>query len=117
MGMHPQLWRSYIETTLQKISSEQFQRTAWFEEKNGAFSPEELINQLFNDYLFDEFIEDAENELSPEQKKLAVEFSTQLRQFCRETPVFLDPKKIICDPRWASIRIQASNLLNGLSAV
>jgi hypothetical protein len=54
-------------------------------------SPDELINQLYDDFRFQEFIESKDIALREEQKEVAGSFSRSLLRFCAETPQFPSP--------------------------
>jgi hypothetical protein len=96
---------------LERISDETYQRLAWFHRSQEVSSPDELINQLLDDFSFERFIEGEETGFSHAQKAAARRFHALLMTFCEGTPLMLDPRKIIDDPRWAEIRNEAKELL------
>jgi hypothetical protein len=101
---------------LERISDEDYQRFAWFNKHEAVSSPDELVNQLLDDFAFERFIEDEEIDLLPNQKAAARQFCAMLLAFCKDSPMFLDPHKTIDDPRWADIRNNAKDLVRVLFA-
>lgn len=97
-------WRENIRCTLTRMGDEAYQRAAWFNQHAEVSSPDELINQLYDDYQFDLFIVDAQVGLSSDFRRLCREFSDLLEKFIKETPTVLDPYKVIDDSRWNEIR-------------
>jgi len=74
------------------------ERRAWFNRDYETSSPDELINQLFDDFRFEEFIESGDVDLDAEEKTAARDFSC------------LSPQATIDDPRWIEIRTAARRL-------
>lgn len=114
--IEPALWTANITGVLERIADAQYQKMAWFNCHAEISSPDELINQLFGDYLFESFIESKEAGLSENQQSAARAFSATLKEFCDQTPQILDPREVIEDPRWMRIRRDAASLLNVLKA-
>jgi hypothetical protein len=110
MPLAPHQWRKLIRDTLDRISDEEYQRLAWFNQHTEASSPDELINQLVHDYNFKAFIVSDEIGLTPSQRAVAKGLSEQLSRFCEETPASLDPETTINDRRWDEIRRAAALL-------
>ena len=107
-------WKTNIFGVLERIADESYQRLAWFNRHAEVSSPDELINQLFDDYLFEDFIESQEVDLPRNARDAARAFSVSLSAFCDQTPQILDPREIIDDPRWTRIRQEAQSLLRVL---
>lgn len=99
---------------LQRIADENYQKLAWFNRHEEQSSPDELINQLFGDYMFDDFIDSKDLNISEITRDLSRAFSLSLNRFCKQTPEFLDPQKVLDDPRWHRIREDAQALVKHL---
>jgi hypothetical protein len=111
MSIDPEVWRANIKDVLEQIADEEFQRQAWFNKlENVMSSPVEVVCQLYDDYLFERFVEDDKIGLSSDQRHAAREFAAMLSKFLGETPA-LDPHKLLADPRWATVRDEARTLV------
>jgi hypothetical protein len=104
-------WKEFIKGTLDRISDENYQRLAWFNRHEEQSSPGELINQLYHDNNFEDFIDNDEIGLTSSQREIANGFLEQLLKFCDQAPRFIDPRATIDDPRWDAIRKAARSLM------
>jgi len=107
-------WKSQIREVLSRISDETYQKEAWFNCHHEVSSPDELICQLYDDFLFEEFISSNLVNLSHNQRSAARSFLNHLTEFCDKTPSSLDPYATIRDPRWIRIRREAHELIKEL---
>jgi hypothetical protein len=105
------LWKCQLRAALDRIADENYQRLAWFNRHFESSSPDELICQLYDDHLFEAFIESDSMGLSSDQKREARQFSELMTKFCEATPSNLDARLVINDPRWERIRDEAKRLL------
>lgn len=112
--MDSELWRSQVLAVLERIADEDYQRLAWFNRHREISSPGELICQLYDDHLFDDFVESEGIGLLPDQRREARRFSELMTEFCEATPNKLDAHLVIDDPRWVKIREEARQLLRVL---
>lgn len=96
------------------MSDEEYQRLAWFNKHREVSSPDELINQLYDDYRFEDFIHSPDIGLTSGQAARAKRFLAELSEFCDQTPVHLDPVSTIDDPQWGAIRQAARDLVTKL---
>jgi hypothetical protein len=96
------------------MSDEEYQRLAWFNKHREVSSPDELINQLYGDYRFEDFIDSPDIGLTSDQEASAKRFLAQLSEFSDQTPAHLDPVSTIDDPRWGAIRKAARDLVTKL---
>ena len=110
----PERWKAETKAVLERLADETYQRLAWFNKHQEVSSPDELINQLFDDFSFERFIQDEEIDLSHAQKAAARRFFAMVTRFCEGTPPTLNPETTIDDSRWAEIRNEAKELLRVL---
>jgi hypothetical protein len=104
-------WRAATKAVLERISDEHYQRLAWFNRHEEVSSPDELINQLLDDFSFECFIENEEIALTASQRSVARQFHATLLAFNKASPNLLDPTATIDDPKWVEIRAKAKELL------
>lgn len=69
--------------------------------------PEELINDLYDTYNFDLFIQEFDNTFTETQRAAILLWKKRLDEFCDATPSWLDEKEVLADPRWEAIRESA----------
>jgi hypothetical protein len=98
--MGSELWKSQLRAVLERIADENYPRLSWFNRHSEISSPDELICQLYDDHLFDDFIESESMSPSPDQKREARQFSKLMTEFGEATPDKLDARRVIDDPRW-----------------
>jgi hypothetical protein len=120
MPIPPELWKKYVKNYLERISNRRYQELVWFNRPREEWrfeesSPGELINGLFHDSLFDEFIQAPQFGLTGDQKLCAQSFARSIREFAQGRHGPIDPIKTIDDPHWDEIRNAAKELLARLA--
>jgi len=104
--------KSGILDVILRISDEEYQRDSWFGGGSCVSSPDELINELFDDYGFVEYLNSSA--LTTAQRIIGRELLGKLEAFIAETPEVLDPAVTFSDGRWADIRHTARRLLDAI---
>jgi isocitrate dehydrogenase kinase/phosphatase len=114
MPVNMEAWRKIIEQGTDGIADEELQRRAWFGIGPEESSPEETINQFLGDAAIREFLSRKDaglNELQIESGRHLVDL---IEKFLKEMPQgyrFIDPSKLIDDPRWSEVREAATRFL------
>jgi hypothetical protein len=108
-------WKGYIGGALWRLSSEQYQRLAWFNKHREQTSPEEQICQLLNDYLFDEFL--LAQPLSEQQRSSANRLIAGLKSYGGSSNTPINPYRAIDDPKWSKIRLLAGEAMTDLGSL
>lgn len=94
------------------IADQETQERRWLAPDAYAWErPEELICMLFDDSNFDLFIEEFADEFTDVQRDKAVQLKRLMDHYCAATPTYLDPAKVLIDPRWESIRESAKGFI------
>jgi hypothetical protein len=104
-------WRKTIEQVVDGIADEQLQARAWFGIGPEESSPEEMFNQFLGDAAIEEFLGREDNGLNLVQIEAGWKLVKLMRRLSEQTPnfpEFIDPSKMIDDPRWMEIRETAS---------
>ncbi|MCC5832533.1 MAG: hypothetical protein JJU12_05775 [Chlamydiales bacterium] len=102
--MNPILWKKNILDTVKKISSKSYQKKTWFGSNKFISSPIELYSELFDDYLFEQFLDSDIIELTYEQKELGIKLKEKLNKFSDQIEDFPSPYEVFNDQRWIEIR-------------
>ena len=100
-------WIGNILVAVKAIANREEQEKRWPNPRFPWEQPNELVNSLFNDCLFEEFVQSQRRRFSGEEKTSADDLLCQLRTFLAATPNSLDPIATLSDPRWQSIRESA----------
>ena len=104
-------WKSRIFELVKDISDADYQRRSWFGIGPEVDSPDEMFCALFDDLMFDEFLERHASTLSEAQLRAARRLQREMDEFAASTPGHLEAKAVIDDPRWGKIRDAAKSLL------
>ena len=91
-------WQDNILESIKDISDINFQKEAWFGvNKNIISSPDEMYNTLFDDFEFEEFLNN--NNLSEVQKKIGFQLISEMESINN-----LDYKYLINSKEWNKVR-------------
>jgi hypothetical protein len=106
--MTAERWLSNLLEAAADIADKQHQELRWLAPDAYAWERrEELINVLFDDCVFEGFIEEYSHTFSKEQSRTAFDLRDELNGYSDATPQWLDPAEVLADPRWESIRQKA----------
>lgn len=96
----------------QIISDRERQEHRWLANDALAWeTPNEAIN-ILDDCALNEFIEQFGDSFSPVQAKAAVGFRDEVDRHSRATPEDLEPRRVLADPAWETVRKKASEFIN-----
>jgi hypothetical protein len=118
MTVNISAWRKVVEQGVGGIADEREQRRAWFGIGPEESSPEETINQFFGDAAIREFLERKDSGLTDVQISAGWNLVSLMETLLKDLPKrgkFIDPSKLIDDPRWISIREVAAQFFAMLS--
>jgi len=104
-------WKRHIINVTRAISDEEYQRRTWFGADSEISSPDEMICNVFDDYLLPEFIREHRHRLTESELLSAERFLAAMEQFADSTPKHLDPDTVFRDERWQRIRTLAREML------
>jgi hypothetical protein len=104
-------WIKNIIEGLQLISDRNFQIRAWTGVGPEASSPGELIDDLFNGDLFEDYYEITKNALS-DQEKLLIQRFIALVEGCAVGPGSAEEMMALIDSSdWKNLRVTASQVI------
>ena len=107
----PERWIANLLEAARLISNRDYQERRWLADDALAWeTPDEAINML-DDSVLTGFIEQFGQSFSPAQAKAATEFRDQVNRYCRTTPQHLEPRRVLADPAWKTIRKKASDFI------
>ena len=110
--MTPELWIANLVEAATDIADKQHQEIRWLAPDAYAWErPEELINVLVDDCVFEGFLNEYASTFSEEQRGAAFALRDELNRFCDATPPSLDPVQVLVDQRWESIRQRATTFI------
>ena len=118
MPVNIEAWRKVVEQVVDGIADEEFQRRAWFGFGPEESSPEETINQFLGDAAIREFLSRKDTGLNDLQIESGRYLVSLIEDLLKEMPKgykFIDPSKLVDDPRWRKIRGAAARFLALLS--
>ncbi len=108
------LWRNNIKEAAQDIGSKEFQELAWFGKSDQISSPVEVYCMLFDDFLFDDFLESSDIGLSDEQKYLGNKLRDSLNTYSPPGSTLPPPEQMLDDPEWQKVRNIAREFVDSL---
>jgi isocitrate dehydrogenase kinase/phosphatase len=118
MPVNIEAWRKVVEQGVDGLADEELQRRAWFGIGPEQSSPEETINQFLGDAAIREFLSRKDtglNDLQIESGRTLIKLTEELLKEMPKDRKFIDPSKLIDDPRWKKIREAATRFLALLS--
>ena len=112
--MEFKVWRTRIQESIEKVANEEYQKSTWLGKSDKVSSPEELYCTLFEDFLFEDFLESEQNDLPSEGIIKGRELSNKMSVFFDESVGFHDPQKVLKSAEWKEVRQIAESFLNYL---
>jgi hypothetical protein len=107
--MTPERWIANLLEAATAIADKQHQEIRWLAVDAYAWErPEELMSVLFDDCVFEGFLDEYGSTFTEEQRSTAFELRSEINHYSDSTPPFLDPTEVLADPRWESIRQKAA---------
>ena len=113
--MNADQWRLGVISVVRNLSDRDFQASAWFGKSELISSPEELYCQLFDDFIFDDFIQSTEINLTIQQKQRALALKNRMEETAQHLDIRKDPKEIVDNPLWVEVRAEAKRFLESLT--
>jgi hypothetical protein len=107
--MTPERWLANLFEVSREIADQEKQESRWIASDRYPWeNPGELFCSLFDDCVFELFIEKYADTFSAEQSKAIVSFRESMNRWNESTaPGFADPVKALQDPDWANAQISA----------
>jgi hypothetical protein len=110
--MTPERWIGNLLEAARAIADKENQERRWRAPDRYAWEcPDELINVVFDDCVFDLFLEKYAPTFSEEQRTAAFGFRETLNDLCHATPQALDSAATLVDPRWDQVRHKAAEFV------
>lgn len=109
--MTPEIWKECILDSVSNIADKEFQKKSWFGGTEYVSSPEEVYCQLFDDFIFDDFLDSTDISLTKEQRNSGNILRDKLNEYLKTLDVISDPEEVFNDPIWEDIRNSAQEFL------
>jgi hypothetical protein len=105
--MTPNEWKTSVVGAARRLGDREYQEQTWFGRGQKISSPEELICEIFDDYLFDEFLAASTVTLTDAQYRAGASLKNALEEYSGIISDAPDPRIVIDDPHWEQVRIAA----------
>jgi hypothetical protein len=102
--MNASSWKNAILDVIHRIADKPYQENSWFGIGKQVSSPEELYCELFDDFMYNEFLESDDLSLTYHQRALGMMLRDAMNQYADSTDYLTDPVKVYNDPQWDKIR-------------
>lgn len=112
--MEFKFWKSRVQESVEKVADEDYQRSTWLGKSDKVSSPEEVYCTLFEDFLFEDFLDSEENDLTGEGILKGRELSHKMSAFFNGSSGFRDPRKVLESEEWEGVRQIAKCFLDHL---
>jgi hypothetical protein len=114
MSITPERWLSNLIDAARSIADNERQERRWLAPDAYAWErPEEEINVLMDDSVFEGFLEKFGATFSLAQATTATALCDAVNAFCNPAPDdFLNPAEVLADPRWHDIRQKARSFIS-----
>lgn len=108
-------WREEVLNLIENISDRKYQLQSWFGKEKCVSSPEEFLCQLYDDLVYEDFLNSKEIDLTVEQKNLGEELREKLDKFSDSFEDFIDPKVALDNELWIDVRVAAKKFIDVMS--
>jgi hypothetical protein len=112
MAANVTMWRKHVCEAVDAIADLSFQRDAWFGRGRYRSSPEEIYNQLFDDAVFEEFLQSADVGLNDLQRLAGQRLVEKMNFFDKLGGPSLPARVVIEHPVWKEVREAARRFLS-----
>jgi hypothetical protein len=90
------------------IADREAQERRWLSTDRRAWEhPDELINVLRDDYVFDGFIDEYAPTFSQMQLRSAIALVESVNSYCKNVPNEIQAQDLLADPNWEDVRARA----------
>jgi hypothetical protein len=110
-------WLARILSAVRHVASREFQERTWLGTGAEISSPEEVYNELFDDYTFDLFFEKYASTLTSDQADVWQELKSRMERYGEKMPATPDPRKVLDDPDWQEVRESAARFVAAFERV
>jgi len=109
--IRPERWIANLLEAARLISNRDYQERRWLANDALAWeTPDEAINMLY-DSVLNGFIEQFGDSFSLVQATAVVGFRDEVDHYCETTPQHLEPRRVLADPAWETVRKKASDFI------
>jgi hypothetical protein len=105
-------WKRCILDVVHEIADKSYQEQAWFGIGDQISSPEEVYCELFDDYIYDDFLMSSDIDMTDQQRMLGFQLKKIMDEYADSVDYLSDPKRVYDDPKWNDVREAARRLLN-----
>jgi hypothetical protein len=110
-------WRNNVVRAAVMVGDANHQEQNWLRDDRPAWeNPNEVINVLIDDCLFDLFLADCDYSFTDIQRVAAQEFSNNLHSFLDQAPQSLDPLETLRDHKWKETRVAARKFVTAFTS-
>ena len=99
---------------VEEIGDRKRQEESWPIGKDNINSAVEMYCELFDDFLFDDFLREKENNLTTEQVELGRRLIKAMEEYSPSRVEILQEDYMLKDPRWEAVRRVARDFLHSL---
>lgn len=94
--MTPEAWLANLLDVASDIAHNEYQEHTWLASDRHVWErPEELINVILDDQLFERWVQQFDSTLSDKQRAAAIGLRDELISYCDATPQCLDPTQVL----------------------
>jgi len=104
----PARWLENLLEVSGEIANQEHQELRWTANDRYAWeTPDELICSIFDDCVFEGFLEQFNDTSSEEQRRTALAFRDSMNSWTENNPGFADNAKTLRDAQWEAVRKSA----------
>lgn len=112
MAMDTNAWKIAVLGSVRKISDASYQEKSWLDSSTNISSPEEIYCELFDDFIFDDFLDGPDIPITNEQRLLGKNLRDALNKYADSFDCMTAPQKVLNDLEWKRIQNLADSFLN-----
>lgn len=110
--MKTKKWKKGVLEIVSQVADKAYQEKVWLGKTELVSSPTELFCELFDDFMFEDFLASAEMGLTERQRSLGQQLLALMNEYAKESAEELDPVQVLADEKWSKVR-QAARLFLG----
>jgi hypothetical protein len=106
-------WTNNVVDAVLSIGNREHHVANWFREDRPAWeNPNEAVNILMDDCVFELFLQDCDYSLTEQQRRSGHLLMQELNLFLETTPKFLDSAETFSHPQWLIVQSSANDFVS-----
>ena len=109
-------WTNNVVDAVLSVGNREHHAANWFREDRLAWeNPNEVVNALMDDCLFELFLQDCDYSFTEQQRRAGYLLMEEVNHFLETTPNVLDSAETFSPPQWLIVQSSANDFVNAFT--